>query len=162
MLWDNAIGDDGACFLANALASEKRPRLRKLSVAVNAINNVGVDALCGSLADNASLRMLSLSGNIFDDNAVASIGKMLELNRTLRELYLSEIVNLQRSDATLAAALLVNDTLICYSGCGGPLPTLETRALSAEARRAAKERLAKGTTGDDEDDEDDDALDVQS
>jgi len=89
-LWldDNAIGDEGAEALAEALRNNRN--LRGIFLASNDISDRGAEALAESLKVNSSLQYLRLDDNIIGDDGAQALAAGLMKNRSLLGLGLGE------------------------------------------------------------------------
>ena len=85
---DNALGDDGAILLANALRTNVH--LKKITCASNAIGDRGAEAIAETLLENTTLQSLDLSLNWITDTGAIALASALMENAALREFSLSE------------------------------------------------------------------------
>ena len=82
---NNKIRDRGAQLVAVVLTSVD---LEKVDLGFNKITTVGIKALMKSLAENESLRSLTLSGNTLDTSASKAVSYALAYNTNLNSLYM--------------------------------------------------------------------------
>jgi NLR family CARD domain-containing protein 3 len=92
--------------LANALADNTT--LKSLSLARNGIGDIGIVALAEALRHNQSLSALSLWGNQISDQGIFAFAEMLTQNRSLTVIWLSQNAISDRGVHALAAALRSN------------------------------------------------------
>lgn len=92
LLCHNGIGDEGAGYLASALAGKHArdpniPWLEELSLSFNELSIASVKAFASMLVTNASLKRLNLTGNLVDRRAALFLVSVLQhSNHTILEL----------------------------------------------------------------------------
>jgi len=90
MLYHNPeIGQQGGQAIARLLSTNNLvglPKLRRLSVAICGLGDVGCRAVASTLRTNDRLTALDLSGNHITDNAATMLADALRSNRTLQTL----------------------------------------------------------------------------
>ena len=96
-------------------------RLRVLDLGFNRLTLVGIKALMKSLAENASLETLTLSGNVLDTNASKAVSYALAYNRTLRRLYVDHCSLSYAAQRHIAAGIVSNSHLALRVMSGFPL-----------------------------------------
>ena len=106
---DNAIGDDGAVALAEAL--HHNSTLKELYLSTNSIGDDGAVALAKALHHNSTLKILYLSYNGISDDGAVALAKALHHNSTLDGLILSDNSISDDGAEALAKALCHNSTL---------------------------------------------------
>jgi NLR family CARD domain-containing protein 3 len=95
--------------LANALA--ENTTLKSLSLARNGIGDIGAAALAEGLRRNQSLSALSLWGNQISDHGISAFAAMLTQNRSLTVIWLSQNAISDRGVHALVAALRSNPVM---------------------------------------------------
>ena len=83
LLGRNAIGDEGALAIAAALTKPGAAALTRLSLAHNAITNVGATALCDAAKAVPSLISIDLHGNPVDSALLDAIESVVDRNGNL-------------------------------------------------------------------------------
>ena len=86
-LGGNAIGDDGAIEIANALGYH--PNIRKIDLSYNNITDKGTEALSELFRQNMSIRSIDLAGNSIGDVGATTLSRGMRENRVLEELGLA-------------------------------------------------------------------------
>ncbi|MDP2438370.1 MAG: COR domain-containing protein, partial [archaeon] len=109
LLSGNPLGDDGASFLAPAIASSSS--LQTLEMSNCGISDCGARDLFRSLRDNTCLRMLRMDANSFGDDAVEVLTESLRGNRCLTHLHLA-LCRVTDRGTSLIAALLQDNGLL--------------------------------------------------
>ena len=89
VLWGNTIGDAGAKALGEALRTNST--ITELNLKENVIGDKGASALARALRDdNRSLRVLDLRSNLIANKGMQDIEKMIQINRGVRQLLISD------------------------------------------------------------------------
>eukprot|EP01122_Echinamoeba_exundans_P014977 TRINITY_DN6928_c0_g1_i1.p1 TRINITY_DN6928_c0_g1~~TRINITY_DN6928_c0_g1_i1.p1 ORF type:complete len:617 (+),score=100.07 TRINITY_DN6928_c0_g1_i1:256-2106(+) len=104
--------DEAELLLAEALASNKR--LTNLDLGGTQITHVGIEALCDAISTaNQTLKRLELPMNSFSEEALISIGAMLQKNTSLVNLnmYQNDYKDCEVAAFVLAEAIRTNSTL---------------------------------------------------
>ncbi|KAI8808386.1 hypothetical protein BJ742DRAFT_738934 [Cladochytrium replicatum] len=100
------IGDGGAAVIAELVT--KAPRLRKLVLADNGIQNEGADAIASALVSSSSLQVLSLSKNPGGDDGLLSLGRAINKSN-LHTFLLTDFANCTQDGLTLFAKALAGN-----------------------------------------------------
>mmetsp|Transcript_13889 Transcript_13889/g.19888 ORF Transcript_13889/g.19888 Transcript_13889/m.19888 type:complete len:851 (-) Transcript_13889:139-2691(-) len=102
---NNNIKDRGAQLAAVVLTSVD---LELLDIGFNLVGAVGIKALMKTLADNTSLRSLTLSGNILDSNSARAVSYALALNKSLTELFVDNCSATYGAQRHITAGIVSN------------------------------------------------------
>ena len=71
-------------------ALKKNSALQELCLSFNKINNAGISALSGFLADNHTIKVLDISRNAFSDSGFVDFARELAHNKGIESLNLSK------------------------------------------------------------------------
>ena len=82
----NAIGEDGAIAIAQAITNNKT--LKKLYINRCEITSTGATAIANSLLHNTSLEVLGMNNNAIGQDGATAIAQAITNNKTLKELLL--------------------------------------------------------------------------
>jgi hypothetical protein len=116
VLRNNAINDEGAKTIADALINDSRlTRVSFLDLSANGIGDEGAKSIAGVLRNNTFLRHLILNGNWIGDEGAKSIAGALEENKSLRILSLEHTRINYDGAMSIVKALEKNSTLIQLS-----------------------------------------------
>lgn len=115
---NNQIRDRGAQLAAVVLTSVD---LEVLDLGFNRLTIVGVKALMKSLAENSSLKTLTLSGNVLDTNASKAVSYALAYNRTIQKLFVDHCSLSYAAQRHIAAGIVSNSNLALRVMSGFPL-----------------------------------------
>ena len=83
MVGENRLGDEGTTILCEALRESTVSKVEELDLSRNDIGPKGAKAIAALCAARGSLTSISLFGNDFDDESVATLLKVKEEKPTL-------------------------------------------------------------------------------
>ena len=108
----NEIMDDGAVAICECfkIKNKKLSHIKSLHLASNSLTSRSITAITTAIQEGA-LTLLDLSANDLGDNGVYEISKALQVNLTIKQLYLAESNIGVRGALSLAVALCYNHTL---------------------------------------------------
>ena len=129
----NAIGDDGANALAEAIKS-RNATLQNVSIRDNFVGPRGVVRIAEALERNSSVEHLDLGKNNLGIAGAASIAKSLAMNQALRCLYLRSSRLNAEGVKLIASALRDNTTLEVLSLEGNEIGDIGAEALADALR----------------------------
>ncbi|MEU4169292.1 gala protein [Streptomyces sp. NPDC026665] len=135
LLGTNAIGDEGARTVADALAGDHG--LHTLYLGCNRIGPEGVDALAAALTTDATVHALWLKRNPVGDHGARALAAMLRRNTTLRTLDLVNTALTTDGLRTLCATLTDRPSPVERLFLGGNGLTAEAAPLLAALIRDA-------------------------
>ena len=138
---NNQIRDRGAQLAAVVLTSVN---LTVLDMGFNRLTIVGIKALMKSLAENKSLQVLTLSGNVLDTNASKAVSYALAYNRTIRKLYVDHCSLSYAAQRHIAAGIVSNSNLALRVLSGFPLGAISvTLGLPGAMETWSNEQVLK-------------------
>ena len=103
------LGDEGACFIAEAFAYNNVASCVDLSA--NGIGTEGITALCEALKCNDTLTMLSLASNSLGDDGATVLAEYLKTDQKITTLNLNACSIGDEGAKALAEALKTNTTI---------------------------------------------------
>lgn len=101
----NYIKDRGAQLVAVVLTSVP---IELLDIGFNRIEAVGIKALMKNLAENRTVRSLTMSGNIIDTTSARAVSYALALNQSLEELFMDNCSATYGAQRHIAAGIVSN------------------------------------------------------
>ncbi|XP_065900976.1 leucine-rich repeat-containing protein 74B-like [Dysidea avara] len=105
----NAIGQDGATAIAQAITNNKT--LKQLNISICEITAIGATAIANSLLHNTSLEELHMSCNAIGEDGATAIAQAITNNKTLKQLNISKCEITATGATAIANSLLHNTSL---------------------------------------------------